>query len=90
MKTALTQCLSHSTKRLSILAACLSLGACATFPKVDSAERAAPVAGQPPPLLPIDQHLAVDAQSSGAAAAGQSAAARAAALRARAAALRNR
>ena len=72
------------------LALCLTLAACATFPKVDVAERANPVAAQPPQLLPLDQLLAIDAQTSNAQIAGQSAAARAAALRARAAALRNR
>ncbi|MBP9952017.1 MAG: hypothetical protein V9G14_07935 [Cypionkella sp.] len=72
------------------LALCLALCACTAFPKVEVAERANPVATQPPQLLPLDQLLAINAQTSGAETAGQTAAARAAALRARAAALRNR
>ena len=72
------------------LALCLTLAACASFPKVDLAERANPVAVQPPELLPLDQLLAINAQTANAEVAGQTAAARAAALRARAAALRNR
>ena len=71
---------------IRILALCLTLSACASFPQVDAV--ASKATGPAPALLPMDELLAQTGQAR-AEAAGATLTARAAALRARAAALRN-
>ncbi|MEL7025793.1 MAG: hypothetical protein AAGO57_01000 [Pseudomonadota bacterium] len=66
----------------------LVLAGCAQFPEIDAANRSAPPAGSPPPLLPINELLALTSEGPLPEAETDDLEARAAALRTRAAILR--